>query len=115
MAGRIFQRLLARPDTADPGHGVIYDHAGDACWRLGWRDKAIELWARALELGRKVQNPMREDRELLENTPGKIDAAKKGLQPKVSPLGDSTMPDEDDVVEEMLIEKRLPGFDNGEQ
>ena len=115
MAGRIFQRFLAQGEIADPGHGVIFDHAGDAYWRLGWRDKAIELWTRALEIGRKVESPLREDRELLENTPGKIDAAKKGLQPKVSPLGNSTMPDEDDVVEEMLIEERLPGFNNGEQ
>jgi predicted Zn-dependent protease len=113
MAGRLFQRILARPDTDDAGHGVIFDHAGDACWRLGWRDKALELWTRAMELGRKVQNPMREDRELLENTPGKIDAAKKGLQPKVSPLGVSTMPDDDDAVEEMLIDR--PVLDNGEQ
>jgi tetratricopeptide (TPR) repeat protein len=115
MAGRIFQRFLAQPNTDDTGHGVIFDHAGDAYWRLGWRDKAIELWTRALEIGRKVESPLREDRELLENTPGKIDAAKKGLQPKVSPLGNSTMPDEDDVVEEMLIDERLPGFNNGEQ
>ena len=111
MAGRIFQRFLAQGNTDDAGHGVIFDHAGDAYWRLGWRDRAIELWARALELGRKVENPMREDRELLKNTPAKIDAARKSLQPKVSPLGDSTMPDEDDAVEETPGEGRFPGLD----
>jgi tetratricopeptide (TPR) repeat protein len=117
MAGRIFQRLIARPGADDAGHGVIFDHAGDTYWRLGWRDKAIELWTRALELGRKVENPAREDRELLENTPTKIDAAKKGLQPKVSPPGDSTMPDEDDVVAdepEDGLPERLPGDKNQE-
>jgi tetratricopeptide (TPR) repeat protein len=111
MAGRVFQRLIAQTGADDAGHGVIFDHAGDAYWRLGWHDRAVELWTRALELGRKVKDPMREDRELLENAPGKIDAARKGLQPKVAPLGDKTMPDEDYAGEEVPGEERLPGFD----
>jgi tetratricopeptide (TPR) repeat protein len=111
MAGRVFQRLIAQTGAEDAGHGVIFDHAGDAYWRLGWHDRAVELWTKALELGRKVKDPMREDRELLENAPGKIDAARKGLQPKVAPLGDKTMPDEDYAGEEVPGEERLPGFD----
>jgi len=113
MAGRIFQGCLARPVADDAGHGVIFDHAGDTYWRLGWRDKAVEFWTRALELGRKVEDPMREDRELLENTPRKIDAVKKGLQPKVAPLGDSAVPDEDDAVEQTPTDR--PGVENEEQ
>jgi len=97
MAGRVFQRLTGLPGAGAPGDGVIFDHAGDTYWRLGWHDKAVKLWARALEFGRKVEEPMREDREMLENTPGKIEAARKGLDPKVSPLGDKTVPDKDDA------------------
>jgi len=96
MAGRVFQRLIAYPGAHEPSHGVIFDHAGDIYWRLGWHDKAVELWAKALELGRKIEEPMREDRQMLESTPGKIQAARKGLQPKVSTLGDKALPDYDD-------------------
>ncbi len=95
MAGRVFQRLIAYPGANSPSHGVIFDHAGDTYWRLGWHDKAVELWSKALELGKKIEDPMREDRQMLENTPGKIQAARKGLQPKVSTLGDKTLPDDD--------------------
>lgn len=96
MAGRVFQRLIAYPGADEPSHGVIFDHAGDTYWRLGWHDKAVELWSKALELGRKIEEPMREDRHMLESTPGKIQAARKGLQPKVSSLGDKALPDYDD-------------------
>ncbi len=94
MAGLVFQRVIAHRDANDPSHGVIFDHAGDTYWRLGWHDKAVELWTKALELGRQVEEPMSEDREMLKNTPGKIKAVGKGLEPKVSPLGEKTMPDE---------------------
>jgi len=113
MAGRVFQGLIAQGDTLDAGHGVIFDHAGDAYWRLGWKDRAVQLWTKALELGRKVENPMREDRELLKNTPAKIDAARKGLEPNVAPLGDTIMPDENDAVEDGAEDsppERLPEF-----
>ena len=99
MAGRVFQRLIAYPGANEPSHGVIFDHAGDTYWRLGWHDKAVKLWGKALELGGKIEDPMREDRQMLESTPSKIEAARKGLQPKVSPLGDKASPnyDNDDI------------------
>lgn len=105
MAGRMLQLLVDHPSADDPGHGVIFDHAGDVYWRLGWRDKAVEFWAKALKLCKESENPMREDREMLENTPGKIAAARKGLEPEVSPLGDRIMPDKDDIDDDVLLHR----------
>ena len=99
QAGRIFQRLIARLGSDEPGSGVIFDHAGDTYWRLGWRDKAVELWTKALELEQEVQSPAREDRELLKNVPRKIEAVRKGRAPDVAPLGKNAVPNDTDVIE----------------
>jgi Flp pilus assembly protein TadD len=91
-AARAFQALLRQVEEDEPGSSVIFDHAADAYWRLGWRDRAVELWQKAIELGRKAENPGREERELIKNVPKKIEAAKAGRTPEVAPLSDTARP-----------------------
>jgi len=87
-AGRIFQRLLRARQDEEVDHGVIYDHAGDAYWRLGWKDRAVEFWKRALELVKKAKNPASDETALLKTVPAKIEAARKGQEPAVAPTGE---------------------------
>ena len=70
-----------------------------------WCGASVEFWAKAVKLCKKSENPMREDREMLENTPRKIAAARKGLEPEVSPLGDKIMPDKDDIDDDVLLHR----------
>lgn len=82
----------------DEEHAVIYDHAGDAYWRLGQKDKAVELWTEAADLAEAevMQNESRVDedvRRVAEMAPRKIQAAREGKVPPVAPLGEGvTLP-----------------------
>lgn len=82
----------------DEEHAVIYDHAGDAYWRLGQKDKAVELWTEAADLAEAevMQNESRVDedvRRVAEMAPSKIQAAREGKVPPVAPLGEGvTLP-----------------------
>ena len=88
QAGAVFQEAIDMTATLGWGrHPVIYDHAGDAYYRLGWRDKAIEHWKQAVELAKKVQLADSENSGVLKSAPGKIRAASKGLEPAIAPLG----------------------------
>ena len=51
----IQQAVDAAGERAD---GTLYDHLGDAQWRTGAKDKAVESWKRAREL--KADNPLLE-------------------------------------------------------
>ena len=51
----IQQAVDAAGEGAD---GTLYDHLGDAQWRTGAKDKAVESWKRAKEL--KADNPLLE-------------------------------------------------------
>ncbi len=86
-AHRIFQDAVAADE--DLLHAVILDHAGDNCWRLGLKDRAVERWTRAVALAKKEEQKDREVRKVLAETPGKILAASTGAQPKVAPLGEN--------------------------
>lgn len=87
-AGRLFQRLLADEGNQEIEHGVIFDHAGDAYYRLGWKDRAVTFWKRAVELSGKVKRPSREDKQVLSQTTAKIEAVRKAREPKLAPLGE---------------------------
>lgn len=47
----IEQALAADSTTSD----VLYEHAGDICYRLGYTERAITYWQQALELQRKAE------------------------------------------------------------
>jgi len=86
-AGRAFQRLVQDRDDEEIEHGVILDHAGDAYYRLGWKDQAVAFWKRALALAKKVERPTREERELLSSGAAKLKAVESGQEPQPAPLG----------------------------
>ena len=68
---------------------VIHDHLGDACWRLGAQEEAIEHWKRAVELAEEALRD-RESvlyRRVVESARGKVEAATEGRPPKVSSVG----------------------------
>lgn len=87
-AGRIFQGVLRGKDDEEIRHGVILDHAGDVYYRLGWRQRAVAFWQRAVELAKKADHPTREDHELLARTPLKIQAVQAGGEAEPAPLGE---------------------------
>jgi Tfp pilus assembly protein PilF len=85
-AGSVFQRLL-EDGKAWPSSAVSYDHAGDVFYRLGWSDRAAELWAQAVAHARGEKSPDRAIRRILAEAPAKIQAARTALTPAVAPLG----------------------------
>ncbi len=90
---RLLQNQAPRDEDAPvpPAGAVVHDHAGDVFWRLGWRNRAVRLWSRALEqAGQQEESDIREIRKILDNTPGKIDAARRGKEPPLAPLGEKS-------------------------
>ncbi len=86
-AGAVFDRLLAGGKAVWPGCAISYDHAGDVFYRLGWRAKAAELWAKAVALAKSEEMPGKDIRRVLAEAPGKIRAVETHLTPPVAPLG----------------------------
>jgi hypothetical protein len=70
----------------------MYDHAGDAYYRLGYVEKAAAMWKKAVEVGKEEKDPSREDRELLKRTPEKLKAVEDGREAQVAPLGKGVSP-----------------------
>ncbi len=89
-------RLMKEPSTNDAGENetsaasVLYDHAGDVFWRLGWNDRALRMWARAVELAGRQEVRIRDIEQVRTKTPIKIKAVKKGKEPPVAPLGETS-------------------------
>jgi tetratricopeptide (TPR) repeat protein len=86
-AGELFDRLLDGGKAVWPGCAVSYDHAGDVYYRLGWTEKAADLWARAVALARQEKSSGRDLRQILKEGPAKIQAVQTGQEPAVAPLG----------------------------
>ncbi|KPK84890.1 MAG: hypothetical protein AMJ81_04630 [Phycisphaerae bacterium SM23_33] len=84
-AGTVFQGVTDAEEQEL--HPIILDHAGDTYWRLGMKEMAFRLWARAVALAEKGEHKGREARNVLKNTPRKIADGKKGKPPNVAPLG----------------------------
>lgn len=82
----IFDRMVDEPDDPEMV-GLLFDHAGDVFYRLGWIDRAKDLWQKALDTSRAAENPDDDDRQVLEHTPLKLKALEEDAVPAVSPLG----------------------------
>jgi len=90
-ASRVFDQLLSMKAGQQPTdgdvHPVVLDHAGDVCYRLAQRDKALDFWTRAVAAANKAEPAMSDARKILLRTPAKIEALQAGLEVKVAPLG----------------------------
>ncbi len=88
QAAELFRGILddVKDDPEAAMSSVIYDHAGDSYYRLGWADKAIQYWAMAVEQAKKEKKPAEDDKQVLSKTPGKIAAVKAGKAPAVAEI-----------------------------
>ncbi|MDY6914258.1 MAG: tetratricopeptide repeat protein [Planctomycetota bacterium] len=87
-ASRLLEQILQADPTSRFDHPVIFDHAGDVYYRLGWKQKAMKLWIRAIETAKAEKPPTIDARKVLKNTPGKVDAVRAGQEPPLAPLGE---------------------------
>ena len=88
----IFEGILQSGRRDGPGYALMYDHAGDVLYRLGWTDQAAARWTKAVELAKSEKIPNAETRQILGATPGKIEAFHGGTTPAVAPLGQGVQP-----------------------
>ncbi|MFP3937044.1 MAG: tetratricopeptide repeat protein [Phycisphaerae bacterium] len=110
-AVRVLERALgigedAADGAADGGdrqeletHAVILDHLGDVYWRLGRAEDALEMWRKALAAADREESPAADTREVLSETPLKIDAVEEDREPPVAPLGEGVETDEQDLTQ----------------
>jgi tetratricopeptide (TPR) repeat protein len=80
----LLRAARAREDT----DGVILDHLGDTCWRLGNKEEAIQHWTSAITVIKEgdQEGLTSDERRVRDTTQQKIDDARKGLSPNVAPL-----------------------------
>ncbi|MEI7835709.1 MAG: hypothetical protein WCK05_04775, partial [Planctomycetota bacterium] len=88
-AGALFQKLLLRiaAETMDQSC-VVYDHAGDVYYRLGWKDLAAATWAKALELADLDKKSITEVRTTKAAAARKLATLKSSAPVVVAPLGE---------------------------
>ncbi|MBN1943428.1 MAG: tetratricopeptide repeat protein [Phycisphaerae bacterium] len=86
-SAEVFASILPEDDDEDDVHTVIWDHAGDVFYRLGWVDRAVHYWTRALRGARDEPVASREIQRILDNTPKKLQAVRDETLPPVAPLG----------------------------
>lgn len=66
---------------------TVFDHLGDAEFRLGDREAARRSWSKALELiEARAKNPDTRDAEMIASIRSKLEALKAGVSPRVAPL-----------------------------
>jgi len=86
-AGVVFLDVIKHSREKKYTHPILYDHAADCFYRLGWIDRAIELWTEAVKLAKEDETDTREVIDVRRGTPGKIKAAKAGKKVQIAPLG----------------------------
>ena len=86
-AGKVFLEVIRRSGEQKYTHPILFDHAGDGFYRLGWTDRAVELWTKAVKLAAEDETESREVLQVRRITPGKIKAVKAGKPARVAPLG----------------------------
>ena len=72
------------PDGPAAVHAIIYDHAGDAFWRLGWKKLAVETWQYALKAAAAEKRDSADLKFVKERTPAKIKAVEDKQEPTVA-------------------------------
>jgi len=86
---------LSRAAALEAGQdAVIFDHLGDAHWRLGIKDRAVRNWRRSLEIyARKLADgAIDEDEKLEARVTDKLEAAQRGETPQVATMPAETHP-----------------------
>jgi len=88
-------RARYRTDREDP---VVFDHLGDACFRLGRMEDAKRHWERAIEICDPTQKPPppAADRSLYPAIKAKLDALADGDTPKTATVLKAGASTEDD-------------------
>jgi tetratricopeptide (TPR) repeat protein len=84
-AAAVFDRLLSPGRPLPDGAALMFFHAGDAYYRLGWTNEALQRWARAVEMARQEKVPTAETRMILEQAQEMIQAAAVGQVPRLAP------------------------------
>lgn len=87
------------PDELVETHPVIFDHLGDVYWRLERRDEALRMWRQALSDAEQEEIPAADVKEVLAETPLKIEAVEKDRDPPVAPLGEGVETGEQDLTQ----------------
>ncbi len=88
-AAALFGRILNMvEDNREHDNAIVWDHAGDAYYRSGRSEEAVELWRRAAALAENEEIQTADIRNVLANTPAKIAAVANGDIPAVAPLGE---------------------------
>lgn len=78
---------LAKATRAQNGDDpIIYDHLGDAYWRMGDRGKARASWRKAIDLAKEdlAQGKDLSDSQMLDRAAKKLDQLEKGDAPSVA-------------------------------
>lgn len=118
-AGEVLVSVLPGEDSARPGrarvsgendelHPVIWDHAGDAFYRLGYADRAVRYWTKALEGAKKEPVASNEIRQILRNTPLKLQAVSEEKLPPTASLGKEVESSIEKKLEEYRKQHNLP-------
>ncbi|GMU20679.1 MAG: hypothetical protein AMXMBFR13_07750 [Phycisphaerae bacterium] len=85
-------RGAALEDGQDP---VIFDHLGDACWRLGREDEAVRNWQRSVELHERQAAQGEADvdhQKIVQQVKAKLEAVRKGGKPETASTAAETQP-----------------------
>ncbi|MCK4276580.1 MAG: hypothetical protein KAX78_08700 [Phycisphaerae bacterium] len=85
QAAALFMRITRDLDEQDIDP-VIFDHAGDAYYRLGWSQRAVAMWVLAIDAGADKQRPSAEIRRMLQVTDEKIRAVRARRRPDLAPI-----------------------------
>ncbi len=93
-ASRVFEQILSKTEQGAGLDTVVLNHAADNYYRMGQKDKAVELWRKALDGAKKEKRPSREARLTIESLPGKIHAVEQNTEPELAPLGKDVKPED---------------------
>ncbi|MCD4823142.1 MAG: tetratricopeptide repeat protein [Phycisphaerae bacterium] len=97
-AAEIFLHLLPDDSEAKDGgvkqemHPLLWDHAGDVFYRLGWKKRALRYWKTGVKEAKDYGSSSPEIRKLLKHTPKKIQALQANRKVDIAPLGKKYQP-----------------------